>query len=503
MSATPGAFPPRVPLDGDLTDERFDQLVGVLPGIPAAKVETDPVDFKVRVPLADIVEFAKDTAAFANTGGGYILVGVEQVDGQPVVRGIDDTEASVLGEPTLLHQKLSTFLSPMPKVLCRRVPRPDDARHSVLVFVEPFDSVPTLFFRDGRDVHAHALYVRSGAASRPASKDDWLRVIEEVVERNRLRWTRQASSVVDLVRDLLQLGAAGEFGSGLPLGVPATAVNELRNAVSKSSGRARALVEQLAAAGPEEDVGGTRTEVMAILDDLAVKGMQQIHFEHRDGIAEVLSALQQILSLHEARGGRPDDLSLFLAEVALPRLFAMGAASIRLGALWSAPVLVRQLVQGQSGQRQAYWHADLLAMLYSVGRMQRGALRATLEYLEQTGDWPDPEERQSLYVQFDYLRCLISEKDLPGENPMADFPALYRWRVEPLVQRLVADASVREQVLGPTSDGELAALIRRLDEHAVDYARATRVFSFAADKWRDPQIVSFLEQHPSKGSSRE
>jgi uncharacterized protein (DUF2267 family) len=503
MSATPGAFPPRVPLDGDLSDERFDQLVGVLPGIPAAKVETDPVDFKVRVPLADIVEFAKDTAAFANTDGGYILVGVEQVDGQPVVRGIDDTEASVLGEPTLLHQKLSTFLTPTPKVLCRRVPRPNDTRHSVLIFVEPFDSLPALFFRDDQNVQAHALYVRKGSASRPASKDDWLRVIEEVVERNRLRWTRQASSVVELVRDLLKSETASESAAGLPLGIPVTARNELRHALSESLDKARDLVAQIATAGPEEDVAGSRTEVMAILDDLVAKCTQQIHFDHRDGLVEVLSALRQVLEFHKARDSERDGLSLFLAEVALPRLFALGAISIRLDALWSVPLQVRQPVGDDQKWLRTYWHGVLLYLLYSAGRMPRGALKATMEYLEQTGEWADPDERQNAFVQFDYLRCLISEKDLPGGHPMADFPALYRWRVEPLVWRLITDVRVREELLGPTADRELAALMRRLDEHAVEYARATRVPSFAADKWSDPQIASFVAQYSPEGDQRQ
>ena len=498
---------PQILLDGDLSVERFDQLIGIMNGLPYASTEHNNVDFKSKVVTTkpELAEFSRDIAAFANSGGGYLLIGVDKdkQTGEVTVVGLqDDVEIKILGDPTPLHEQIAKYLSPVPQVFCNIIPRSNRSLLSVLIFVKHFDSIPITFHRDANESQAHALYVRRGAATVPASKDDWLRIIAEVVDRQSARWTRQVDSVVQLARDLANgmIESNGQNsievmdkGAYLSPEVPRTSINLIRFRVQENLEKAQKLIDEIASAQSEDDIAGKQTELTALFDLLTRKSIDQIKFKHDEGLREFIEALRRILDFTYTERLDGTEVNILLAETALPRLYAIGLACFQDNIL-AAPIVIQQPIDKETECYGDYWHRCLMTTLYQAERIKTDPITIASEYIsEATGG--SNTVFLSTVSQFDYLRCLISRVDFPGCEPLAHFALREKRMVEPLVKKLISDKAIRASLLNITSDDELAALLWQMDDLARGYPSG-RKFPFLLSLWYDKAIESFFEQHP-------
>jgi predicted HTH transcriptional regulator len=141
--------------------------------------ETADVDFKSTfdaTALRDWLELIKDIAAFANSGGGYILVGLND-DGSTSdgdVAGLLSVDPADLGNR--FHKYTSLHFASVELIECEK-----SGKEVCAIRVEAVH-VPIVFTRvgetelpDGRKKTAFALgtvYFRHGAKSEPGTSDD-------------------------------------------------------------------------------------------------------------------------------------------------------------------------------------------------------------------------------------------------------------------------------------------------------------------------------------------
>jgi predicted HTH transcriptional regulator len=106
---------------------------------------------------------AKDAIAFANYGGGTIVVGVAEVrPGEFVARGIEQSLVADL-EASKLNNAVRPFLDP-PISLTVKIVR-DGARHFALIRVPAAEHVPVIAKRQNEraSLYLGRLYTRSSA----------------------------------------------------------------------------------------------------------------------------------------------------------------------------------------------------------------------------------------------------------------------------------------------------------------------------------------------------
>lgn len=107
-------------VDAELSLDRLKILL-------ASPCETDRLDFKESLDLSnprDIVELAKDILAMANSGGGHLVIGIE--DGTRRQRGITSEAAAALRDAKSINDKLKKYCGGYVRVYVsqlRRFPR--------------------------------------------------------------------------------------------------------------------------------------------------------------------------------------------------------------------------------------------------------------------------------------------------------------------------------------------------------------------------------------------
>ncbi|MBX3306557.1 MAG: putative DNA binding domain-containing protein [Nitrospira sp.] len=172
--------------------------------ILTAKRESKHLDFKRSFDsdsAAAWCEVLKDIAAFANSGGGNILVGVNN-DGSP---SEDASVVKVLAlDPATVTDKVASYTgTQFDGVAIVEATKGGvavavlsvNAAQSPLVFTRP----GTYALADGKQKTAFSqgtLYVRHGAKSEPANSDDVGKIIERRLQEARKEWMAGVRKVV-------------------------------------------------------------------------------------------------------------------------------------------------------------------------------------------------------------------------------------------------------------------------------------------------------------------
>jgi hypothetical protein len=185
----------------------------------AAKRESKTVDFKRSFDAdgaADWCEIVKDLVAMANSGGGVILIGVED-DGSPAPPGSASAILSL--DPAKITDKVAKYTGfqfdgfnitegmrrgqAVGIVAIDAAPRP-------LVFEKP-GTYPVDARKQKTAFSAGTLYVRHGAKSEPATSEDVSRIIERALQAQRKEWMSGVRRVVN--------APSGSMVSILPPGI--------------------------------------------------------------------------------------------------------------------------------------------------------------------------------------------------------------------------------------------------------------------------------------------
>ncbi len=176
----------------------------ILSSVLARTNESDDLDFKSSFDassLRDWLEILKDIAAFANAGGGFILVGLNN-DGTPSGTDISDLLAV---DPADLGNRIYKYsgqhFSGVQLIGCEK------SGHRICAIRVMPVHVPIVFTRvgefelpDSKKKTVFALgtvYFRHGAKSEPGTSDDLRSFLERELERIRKSWLEGIAKVVE------------------------------------------------------------------------------------------------------------------------------------------------------------------------------------------------------------------------------------------------------------------------------------------------------------------
>ena len=171
--------------------------------IETAGKESKRLDFKERFDFnshAECCELIKDIVAFANSGGGVILIGVKD-NGEPAECDV----SSVLSlDPAKLTDKIAAFTGTQ---FCDfEIGQACHDGHDVAALHIHGAPFPMVFEREGTYPHASGnkkiafakgtIYFRHGAKSEPANNADLRDVVERELEKRRQSWLGNVRKVV-------------------------------------------------------------------------------------------------------------------------------------------------------------------------------------------------------------------------------------------------------------------------------------------------------------------
>lgn len=170
----------------------------------ARSTETGDVDFKSSFDVAssrDWLELIKDIAAFANSGGGHILVGLSD-DGTPSgadISGLLGVDSADLGNR--LHKYFGQHFNGVELI------ESEKSGQEICALRISASRVPIVFTRvgetelpDGKKKTAFALgtvYFRHGAKSEPGTSDDLRQFLERELGLTRKSWLDGIAKVVE------------------------------------------------------------------------------------------------------------------------------------------------------------------------------------------------------------------------------------------------------------------------------------------------------------------
>jgi len=133
--------------------EEFERLV-------EGGTETQKIDFKESCPW-NKDSLAKDILAFSNVrGGGYIIIGIREIDGRIERQGISDENLETYDLETMLDQ-LSSFADPRIDIKLDPVEDVKNNKKYLIIIVKEFQDIPVICKRDGRETKKGVIYYRN------------------------------------------------------------------------------------------------------------------------------------------------------------------------------------------------------------------------------------------------------------------------------------------------------------------------------------------------------
>lgn len=133
--------------------EEFERLI-------EGGTETQRMDFKASCPWSKNM-FAKDILAFSNVrGGGLIIIGIRQRNGQLERQGISEAHLRTYNLETMLDQ-LSSFADPRIDINFDEVEDAENNKKYLIISVKEFQDIPVICKKDSSDTNKGVIYYRN------------------------------------------------------------------------------------------------------------------------------------------------------------------------------------------------------------------------------------------------------------------------------------------------------------------------------------------------------
>lgn len=496
--------------------ERVWQLLG-------EGAESKYLDYKEALDLdqrRDVVELAKDIAAFS-AEGGHVVVGATN-EGQPSSR-FDEVHARKFDEANV-RQKLSRYLAGAYDIRCAFHTR--DGHWFAVIGISPSLDGLMVFRADGTYpavsgrgdevvFRAGDVFVRDGTRSSRWQQHHVREFIERAVRKQKEAWLAEhRSEIVKSVR-----AAVGAEAIRIPAltfswqvdvdGFEAALIEMLR---AGDIVPIRLLVERM----PREAAGLLSSSDVpqwtTVLDRAAIMAGVAI----RVGVPEVERLAVEVLRwlyddvLDRARRGSIDlqaasDLWLRV----LLRVLVVGGLAVRKRAWGAVRALANVRIDDAIHRGASWWwirHAQVMATragLLGGGRSNRSQAPVLLfQSLDVARELPplaadlDPDDDRYLtsMAQFDFLAAasvIAEEESLELDHWYPNFSLLGAERVEPAAELLIADKEARS-ILFPLDDEDLAKTLASMNSAAKKEASWT---SFWGD-WRSAPVKELLDRYP-------
>lgn len=482
-----------------VSDEKLGALL-------ALQTEYPELDYKRAVDLSTTegrVEFTKDAGAM-QVRGGFIVAGVDD-HGVPT-GDMDTADTSVFDEANLVPI-LRRYLPEPLEVRTRVADR--DGHVVVLIYIGPHPSGCAVFQTDGQYARgketvirfrAGEIFWRDGTRSVRISQQGFEGIVRKRIEREKGDWLREHQ---ELRRDEFeQLQAAYESRriSEAPLGALGLDVDTdtLINGVLELLRRGDTIAlehlfrEAVRRARPIFGQEDFETELGDVVDKLACLAATFLSYDQSALFNRAVAVLAEIYNLGMGPQARAMDFATRIDPGAraprlwllvMRRVFGLGALAVRLQRWDAVRTLTLQRPQGLDdyynswirhaltmGVRGGHLHqqgpGEPVVNLLSLARLDVDRLAC----LRDDGVAGDDEEVLNSLVQFDILSSLVSIADAGRADTAVfytNFAPFRSDRVEPIVERLLADAEMRS-VIFPLADSLLAQALQAIARMAYE-----------------------------------
>jgi hypothetical protein len=188
----------------DLDDQKISELLN-------ANVEHEHLDYKEIIDVVStsgVVRIAKDMVAIANSGGGDIVIGVDnnfRKTGLPLSFKIDDAD---------LRNKVNRYFSPTIRFIYKEVIRSIQGKKKKFAFIHIAAAEELILpIRDGNyqsngkqktEFRTGDIFIRDGSQSKRAGPNEIRRLFEKIAFKKRIVSQKR---FVDSVNDILEAGS--------------------------------------------------------------------------------------------------------------------------------------------------------------------------------------------------------------------------------------------------------------------------------------------------------
>lgn len=515
-----------VVLDGRVDNEKIDELRD-------PQGEHAELDYKRLIDLTATrgkVEIAKDVAAMC-VHGGYLLGGVDQ---HGDLTGEMDACDDRLFDESSLTPILRRYL-PNSVTVSSRVVNHHGGHKVVVIYVPPHPNGYAVFRTDGKypndrgeDVivfRAGEIFWRDGTRSVRITQEGMEEIISRRVAEARAGWMDEQAEIRRREREEIAAGYEARAIARAPLGTLNFSLTS-----EELNGAALELVrdgDRLAIKHLLSDAVGRARTILASNDDEAfgellnkVASLAAVFVEYDvdEFFTETIDIFTSIYSLPL---GPHDDRTFSLnrnisqAELAprvflavIERVYALGALTVRLRK-WGE---IRKLTLQRPERVDDYWpnwlrhagvmvaranhlrHTDESGQVREISLLTLAAAIAT-NVPELHPDTDDGDAILTSLAQFDFLSNLAA---IDGAGDLDDRAYYTNWsrfrqeRINPVADRIIADAEVRAAVFSERNDDELADALRALGRMARQ--EASRYDGFWG--WDRTPVGEFIAAHP-------
>jgi hypothetical protein len=468
--------------------------------------------------------------------GGYILGGVD--NNGALTGGLDGIDRRPFDEARLVPRLLKWL--PEPLELRARVAE-RDGHTIVAIYVGRHPSGCAFFRADGsymknnREVvvfRAGDVFWRDGTRSVRMTQQALEQIIEQRIVDEKSGWLEEQREIRRRERADLEAAYEGRRLTEAPLGtvnldLDAGALSlaalellrqddaiALRYLLNEAARRARALIQR-------DDLG---PELDELLDKLACLAATFLEYEQHEWFERVVGTLTQIYSMPLGEGDalrfgyapriNPGEKAPRLWLSVIERVYGLGALAVR-GGNWRAVRMLTLQRPQKLTDYDANWLRHAVTMASRAQQLQeRPADGPTLEIsllslahndvarldcLRPDGLAPDDDETITSLAQFDVLSNVVAIDGAHDRDDRVFYPNFARFRqarIQPIVDRLLTDANMRE-TLFTGGDDDLARALAAIGEHA---HREGLLFD-GFETWDRTAVGRFIAEHlPPNGT---
>ncbi len=524
----------QIVVDGNISPKRLRALVQL-------QLEEEHLDYKESFDLSNRaakkrakVDLVCDLVAMANTGGGYVVIGVkEHNNGTFTVEGVDEACVSFLKQESVQNW-VDSYVDRTLKLRVRAIKWNED-KTVVLICVFP-TVLPAVFKKDGQyqdsktgrgitKFQTAELFVRHGSKTERASYEDWCRIAENIREDERGKLVNAQSQHQDILDRLdimialvggappcrrtldLASGSAGDIEDRVAQLMSLQNPVAFRRVIRNEFNSIRTFLS-------DQQTVESREELQECLDRDFVTFVRRvfpiwvaaIEYNGEELASTLADQLHKLYCRsHSLRFKAPQEQCrpLWLQSKILFTVYVCGAFAV----MRDKPVYARWFLDRgnpfDSYWRSRSWFRYVLTMLARAKLLEKkGLCVEAVEFAKSdtyvVSQFEDEDDLIGGICRFDFLQCvttLLRMKDVHETYP--SFAAYQKAKIVPIVEAIIESAS-QDLWIPQVAPAPLAEAIDELDK----IAGKEFGFYYGWDygEWDSTVVSDFLHKHRGTGS---